>query len=210
MDSFTAAILPELPRLRIIARRCNGSDADDLVQETVARALRFRAGFRAGSDLRAWLTRILVNLHAGQRRRDYRWARAQARYVDEPRPQRGDPSTIAELDALCARLPAAELDLVARAEVLGESYIELASSMSIPLGTVMSRLFRARRRLRNVVQRRSDVSTSTVSAPATTPSSRAMPRSSTATTSTRPSARPTRAAAVRAAVGASSTMRRNR
>ena len=180
------------------------------MQETIARALRFRHGFRDGSDLRAWLTRILVNLHAGQRRRDTRWARAQARYVDEPRPARGDPSAIAELDELRPRLPEAELTLVARAEVLGESYLEIASSMAIPIGTVMSRLYRARRRLRNAAQRRSESSASMSSVPEGTASSRAMPRSSSATISTRPSGRPTRAAAVRVAVGASSTMRRNR
>ena len=194
MDRFGASLVPELPRLHAIARRF-GPDPEDLVQETIARALRFRCGFREGSDLRAWLTRILFNLRAGERRRCQRFARASAAFAAEPRADRGDPSVPVALGEARLRVDARDLDLIVRAELDGFTYAELAVSMAVPIGTVMSRLHRARRRVACALdQRRSVSSKSTMRSPATTPSSRKSPRSSTTKISTRPSGRPIRAA----------------
>ncbi len=194
MDAFSASLVPELPRLHAIARRF-GPDSDDLVQETMARALRFRSGFREGSDLRAWLTRILFNLRAGERRRCQRFARASAAFAAEPRAGRGDPSVPVELDEAQRRVDGSDLALIVRAELDGYTYAELAASLAVPIGTVMSRLHRARRRVALVLdQRRSVSSKSTMRSPLATASSRKKPRSSTGTISTRPSGRPMRAA----------------
>jgi RNA polymerase sigma-70 factor (ECF subfamily) len=194
MDSFTAALVPELPRLHAIARRF-GPDREDLVQETILRALRFRSGFREGSDLRAWLTRILFNLRAGECRRSQRFARASAAYAAEPAVGRGDPSIPVELTDAGRRIDSRDLALIAHAEVDGYTYAEMSQAMAVPIGTVMSRLHRARRRVADALaQRRSASSKSTMRSPLGTASSRKKPRSSTGAISTRPSGRPMRAA----------------
>ena len=110
MESFSTAIVPQLPRLLSIARRLS-PEPEDLVQETVARALRFRARFREGSDLRAWLTRILYNLCFGERRRSLRFQRARAAYAREPRPRPVEPSVAAELAEACPRLEGARVTM---------------------------------------------------------------------------------------------------
>ena len=193
MDAFADSLVPHLPRLRAIARRY-GADQDDLVQETIARALRFRAGFREGSDLGAWLARILINLDAGERRRYVRYTRARARLAAEPMASRGDPSAVTELLEVCPRLVPDDLMLVTRADLYGDSYAELAARMAVPIGTVMSRLHRARRRVARTIQR-APSPRSSFTTPGGTPSSRTNPRSSTATTATRPSGRVSRALA---------------
>jgi RNA polymerase sigma-70 factor, ECF subfamily len=215
MDSFAASLLPHVPRLRAIAR-LRGADPDDLVQETLARALRFRSHFRNGSDVGAWLVRILFNLDAGERRRRHRFARASARLMHEPAPLRGDPSATVELERLSGRLAADDLLLITRAELYGDTYAELARDLEVPIGTIMSRLFRARRRVLRYVgappqaQRSRDGSRSTLSAPAGTPSSRIMPRSSSTRMATSPSGSPMRAASGRGLCVASSATRRSK
>ncbi len=197
METFHADLVPELPRLNAIARRL-GSDPEDLVQETIARALRFRAAFRVGSNLRAWLTRILFNLAAGERRRGARYARARAAFAVEPHAAVVEPSVAAELRGCCPRLAAQDLELIVRADFDGYTYAEMATDLHVPIGTVMSRLFRARRRVHGAMaaapaQRRGASSGRISSAPVGTPSSRTTSRSSARKVTTKPSGRPMRA-----------------
>ena len=196
METFSAQLVPELPRLRAIARRF-GSDSEDLVQETMARALRFRHSFRVGSNLRAWLTRILYNLHAGECRRGYRYARSHEALGKEPLPLPADPSVATELARIWPRMNAGDLELVTRVEIGGYTYAELAVALAVPIGTVMSRLHRARRRIARAVDQ-SNVRAvgspdTTTRSPLTTASSRTKPRSSARKNTVKPSARPIRA-----------------
>jgi RNA polymerase sigma-70 factor, ECF subfamily len=141
----------------------NPSDAEDLVQETFLRAYRGFAGFQEGTNLKAWLYRILTNTFINSYRKKQRepktvpdenvedWylydrlaaqsseASAEATVL-EAMP---DEDVKAALDAL----PDAFRMAVLLADVEGFSYKEIADILDIPIGTVMSRLHRGRRAL---------------------------------------------------------------
>jgi RNA polymerase sigma-70 factor, ECF subfamily len=139
------------------------SDAEDLVQETFARALRGAGGFVPGSDLRAWLFRILRNAFLDQRRREARAPVVPEGAADEPgaaadRARDGWLRGDAELERL-RRVVGEEIEAALRSlteearlavlldlEGLGEA--EMAEAMGCPPGTVKSRLSRARAALR--------------------------------------------------------------
>ena len=154
MDS--PALLAEIPRLRRYARalvRDRGA-ADDLVQDTLERAWSRSAQWRPGSDLRAWLFGIMHNLRVDQ-------LRGQGITTlplgdDDPgltaRATQSDLLEVGDLEAALARLPEeqrAVLLLVALEEM---TYDEVAATMGIPIGTVMSRLARGRERLRLILE----------------------------------------------------------
>ena len=156
MDS--RAILAEIPRLRRYARALLGdrAAADDLVQDTLERAWRRLAQWRAGSDLRAWLFSIMHNLRVDQLRRPTLPTHALDDDCDEAptRPTQSDQLELADLEAALRQLPdeqRAVLLLVALEEM---SYAEVAAALEIPLGTVMSRLSRGRERLRLIMEGR--------------------------------------------------------
>ena len=156
MDS--RAILAEIPRLRRYARALLGdrAAADDLVQDTLERAWRRLAQWRAGSDLRAWLFSIMHNLRVDQLRRPSLPTQALDDDCPEPpsRATQSDQLELADLDAALRQLPdeqRAVLLLVALEEM---SYAEVAAALDIPLGTVMSRLSRGRERLRLIMEGR--------------------------------------------------------
>jgi RNA polymerase sigma-70 factor (ECF subfamily) len=150
MDSH--AILAELPRLRRYARAMLGdrAAADDLVQDTLERAWSRSGQWRPGSDLRAWLFGIMHNLRVDQLRRA---GIAPLSFDDEhinvpTRATQADLLEVRDLDAALALLPEeqrAVLLLIALEEM---SYQEVAATLGIPIGTVMSRLARGRERLR--------------------------------------------------------------
>lgn len=152
----SSAILNELPRLRRYARAMvgNGAAADDLVQDTLERAWSRFAQWRAGSDLRAWLFGIMHNLRVDQLRRP--GLNTQA--IDDDafevpvRATQTDRLELNDLESALARLPEeqrAVLLLIALEEM---SYDEVASTLGIPVGTVMSRLSRGRERLRLILE----------------------------------------------------------
>jgi RNA polymerase sigma-70 factor (ECF subfamily) len=148
-NEFTDEILPHAPTLLRLARRFSRHDAEDLVQETFMRALAARHRYRAGSNARAWLCRILCNLAVSSQRRQVRDRRLQTRVIElAPAPIYVEPR--ADRDKLRAALDALSDDerrLLELADVEGLRYREIARVLGCPIGTVMSRLHRARRHL---------------------------------------------------------------
>ena len=159
MDS--SAILAELPRLRRYARALMGerAAADDLVQDTLERAWSRVAQWRPGSDLRAWLFGIMHNLRVDQLRRPGLNTRTlEDEDFDVPtRATQTDRLEVLDLEAALTRLPEEQrvvLLLVALEEM---RYEEVAETLGIPIGTVMSRLARGREKMRLLLDSRQPV-----------------------------------------------------
>lgn len=150
------AVLPGLRRSALHLTR-DRDEADDLLQETALRAHRFAAGYRAGTCVRAWLHRILRNTFASRYRKRRREREVMERAhvegalapVTVTAAAQHEPTLIAaslsdevtrSLDALAPEFRA----VLVRVAVDGLSYRETADAMGCPIGTVMSRLHRAR------------------------------------------------------------------
>lgn len=150
---FAAELMPHAPLLLRLGRRFVGHDAEDLVQETLVRALAARHRYRAGSNARAWLCRILCNLAITEQRRRRREERLRARVLamtppSEPAAAPAPTVDDAAVRAALAALAPAERRILVLADVDELSYREIARALDCPIGTVMSRLHRARHRLR--------------------------------------------------------------
>lgn len=147
-------LLDQIPHLRRFAVSLlrNRDHADDLVQDCVVRALSKKELFRAGTNLRSWLFTILHNLFIdGQRRGPGRLITfAGESAIDHVRvePQQGDRLLLKELAAEIAALPSAQRFVLSLVIIQGMSYQEAAAVIGIPVGTVRSRLSRARSVLR--------------------------------------------------------------
>ena len=159
---FAAACLPHQQELYAVAMRVarDPDTAKDLVQETLMRAMVAWDSFEPGSNLRAWLFRILTNAFIN----GYRKRRRHQRFASE-RP--GDALTALygkdqdttddleeslygdelsdEVKSALEKLGPDYRDVVERADLRGEKYKDIADALHVPIGTVMSRLFRARR-----------------------------------------------------------------
>ena len=136
----------------------NPADAEDLVQDTYVKALRFADHFRAGTNLKAWLRTILVNTHRNARRRAARapvdvgsdWV-ARAENLSDPTdgPEQRLMSAVraADLRAALDSLPAPFRQAVWLRDVDQYAYAEIAQMEAVPVGTVLSRISRGRRLL---------------------------------------------------------------
>lgn len=151
MNELLSEIERELPQLRRFARSLtrDGEAADDLVHDCVARALAGRAGKRPGTSTRAWLYTILRNLHVDGLRRH----KTRGETVPLDGLELGDDADVLQqvyvrqvLDAVDTLTPE-HREVLVLAAVEGLSYAEIAAVVGIPLGTVMSRLSRARENL---------------------------------------------------------------
>jgi RNA polymerase sigma-70 factor (ECF subfamily) len=148
-NEFTDEILPHTPTLMRLARRLAPHEAEDLVQETFVRAIAARHRYRPGTNARAWLCRILCNLAVSARRKQARDRRLQARVAElEPTPVTVEPrADRKKLRLAIESLSEPERRVLELADVDGLRYREIANVLGCPIGTVMSRLHRARRHL---------------------------------------------------------------
>ena len=140
-----------IPRLRRYARALVGdrASADDLVQDTLERAWAKLHLYRRGTDLRAWLFTVMHNVHVNK----VRATRATDPLEDEmpelaQRASQGDALMVRDLDRSISRLPAEQRSVLLLVTLEDMSYDEVARTLGIPIGTVMSRLSRAREKLR--------------------------------------------------------------
>jgi RNA polymerase sigma-70 factor (ECF subfamily) len=134
--------------------------AQDVVQDTVERALRFESQFEPGSNLRAWLQRILLSVFITRCRRSRRERRALENLTHDPcawtlpEPRSGAQSLSPPVHRALAALPAAFRQAVELVDVADLSYRDAAEIIGVPLGTVMSRLHRGRRILADAIRER--------------------------------------------------------
>ncbi len=165
-DWFEEGMVDQLDCLYRTARRLtkNTALADDLVQDTVVKAMRAREQFEKGTNLKAWLLRILSNTYfTGHRRGGLErqvldgpeadplgegWVSATAlRALRDPETQALTPLVEGEVQRALDALPEEYRLAVVLSDVEELSYKEISAAMGCPIGTVMSRLHRGRRML---------------------------------------------------------------
>lgn len=167
---FEAEALPYLDQLYGAAMRLtrNPQDAEDLVQETYAKAFAAFHQYKPGTNLKAWLYRILNNTFISNYRKSQRqpkqadspdvedWQEYEAASHHSTGMQSAEAEAIenlpdSEIKEALAKLPEDRRMAVYLADVEGFSYQEIAEIMDTPIGTVMSRLHRGRKQLRDLL-----------------------------------------------------------
>ena len=151
-------LLAWVPRLRRYARAITGSreDADDLVQDTLERAWAKSALWRGVGDMRSWLFGIMHNLHVDGVRKP----RITIVNVDEDlpaipvAPTQGERLAVVDLQTALNQLPIEQREILLLVALEDMAYGDIAKTLSIPIGTVMSRLSRGRARLRAILDGR--------------------------------------------------------
>lgn len=150
MSDAREQLIACLPRLRRYARALTGdrTRADDLVQDTVERAWRHLASWRSDGDMRAWLFGIMHNVHVDQLRRPH----LQTEALDDTLPDAKAISqadlTLDEMTRALRALPDEQREVLLLVVLEDMQYDEVAALLNVPIGTVMSRLSRARQRLK--------------------------------------------------------------
>jgi RNA polymerase sigma-70 factor (ECF subfamily) len=159
-SDFEKLALPLLDPLYNFARWLSGDpdEARDLVQETFAKALKGLGTFKEGTNFRAWMFRILRNTfltsRTGLERRSTEQADEDGLAESAPASQDTPEEALvrrADIELVrkaIARLPAAFQEVLLLADIEEMSYQEVADTLDIPIGTVMSRLARARKQVR--------------------------------------------------------------
>lgn len=151
MQADGDALIAAIPRLRRYARALVGdlSAADDLVQDTMERAWLRLASWRRSAELRPWLFAIMHNLHVDQSRK----RRVPTVPYDDATPEfaqapQAGPLDARDMQSALAILPPEQREVLLLVALEEMTYDEVAAALSIPTGTVMSRLSRAREKLR--------------------------------------------------------------
>src|ERR1700731_3918434 len=157
MNDFHHRLEGEIPRLRRYARALtrNAVRADDLVQETLVRALYKGHLWQPGTDLRAWLFTIMHNQNVNEIRRAIRDdATVDLENCSATLTATTDPTAsrqLCELDQALAQLPEEQRQVILLVGLEGVSYEDAAAILDVPIGTIRSRLSRGRESLRNLM-----------------------------------------------------------
>lgn len=152
MQEHSTQMIACIPRLRRYARALvgNRAKADDLVQDTMERAWSRLSTWRPGGDMRAWLFGIMHNLYVDQVRKPS----LATVEMDEDTPMpylmtaQSSRMEIHDLEKALQVLPAEQREILLLVALEEMTYEEISTTLGIPVGTVMSRLSRARERLR--------------------------------------------------------------
>ena len=157
MTDKVEAVLREVPRLRryAVALLADRSRADDLVQDTLERALSRLHLWSSGTDMRRWLFTIMHNLHVNAVRRSIR--RGSELPIEDVEDRLVQAAS--QLDSIAVRdmskalqlLPGDQVEVLILVALEGMAYREVAQVLDIPLGTVMSRLHRGRKALQKAL-----------------------------------------------------------
>jgi RNA polymerase sigma-70 factor (ECF subfamily) len=160
--SFDDQLASLLPRLRRFAHSLarDSADADDLTQATIERALKSRDQWQPGTRLDSWAYRIMRNLWIDTARARSRKSAREApeeeglNIGDDPREAMDASVDLKRVMAAMARLPDEQREVVALILVEGFGYREVSEMLSLPIGTVSSRLVRGRTALLAMVGER--------------------------------------------------------
>lgn len=151
------SLVSEMEKLRRFALRLtrNPSAADDLVQATMLRALEKRDSFQTGSNLFSWTSKILFHEFASQYRRKKKF---ESQYDPEPyisavsvRPEQEAHTDLAKVRESMKRMTARHQEILVMVSIRGMGYAEVSEMLQVPVGTVRSRLFRARKELQELL-----------------------------------------------------------
>ncbi len=149
MSDFAEALAAQIPRLRRYARALthNAAWSDDLVQDTLERALRYRWRFHFDGNLTAWLFTILYRRYLSDASRNRIFEATDAPEPVSP----GDMGARLDMQRALARLSPEHRAVIVLVALEQLSYKEAAEVLDIPVGTLMSRLARGRERLRSLL-----------------------------------------------------------
>jgi len=158
---FQEELVALLPKLRRFAITLTGNmhEADDLVQQACEKALRKQNQWQTGTRLDSWVYRIIQNQHIdtlrGRSRRGEHTAESDiTSLVDPSSEQKAErENMLSKLSKIIEELPAEQRSVMLLVAVEGHSYSEAAEALAIPVGTVMSRLSRARTRITSMLKK---------------------------------------------------------
>ena len=156
--AFKRELLPLIPQLRAFARTLAGDPtaADDLAQDALMKAWDARASFEIGTNMKAWTFMILRNQFYSEKRRSWRQAQLDQETAERTLIAIDDPSAPLSLDELrlgLGMLPAEQREALILVGAGGFAYEEAAAICGCAVGTVKSRVSRARRALQTLLER---------------------------------------------------------
>jgi RNA polymerase sigma factor (sigma-70 family) len=162
MHEDSTQLLACIPRLRRYARALTGdrNRADDLVQDTLERGWNKLALWRRGTDMRAWLFGVMHNVHVDQVRKPVLPTEELDEYTLVPHAANSLSAglELRDMENALSQLPAEQREVLLLVALEEMTYDEVAAALQLPIGTVMSRLSRARERLRAMAEGRTIVS----------------------------------------------------